>query len=276
MAVYPNGLGENGVGDVLASAAPIYIGGSSGAAIWWVNSTSPYAADAGGIAGQDRERPLLTLAQAVTNAAAGDIIVLQAGHTETRTAALAIAKALTIVGIGKIGSKPAAQLLNNSAAASLLTITAPVELRNIYFPANLQLNTAAKISFSTASAGCRVVDCYVECSVNDNNAGISIANNTADVTLEGTTVISTAASSSNRPGYGIRLGTGIGTLVTNGLTLSGGPFGWNSGAFVCDGGVSRVRCVNVSLLLGATMSMSASVGWVHVQEATGMARVDWT
>src|SRR6185436_3937056 len=63
MSLYPNGLGENGVGDVLASAAPIQCGPAN--IIWWVSSTSPNALDAASPRGSDREEPLATLAQAI-------------------------------------------------------------------------------------------------------------------------------------------------------------------------------------------------------------------
>src|SRR5689334_19357234 len=98
--IYPNGVGGS-TGASLATAAPLYASGQ----VWYVSSTT--GVDGASPAGLDRVKPLATLAQAYTNAAAGDFIVCLSGHVETLTSAQTIGKAdIKLVGEGTGSSRP--------------------------------------------------------------------------------------------------------------------------------------------------------------------------
>ncbi len=269
---WPNGIGES-VGDDLASSTPLYTSGS----IWYVKSTT--GIDAASPAGKNKEKPLATLNQANTNAASGDIIVLLTGHTETRTTAITITKSLTVVGCGTSGGKPSPQLLNNSAAASLLVINTAgivVEFRNVYFPAQVQSNSATKVS--NGQGNLRFVGCYFEANVFDTAAVITIPATGTESTFSfiQSTMISTGVSTTSQPLVGIS-GTGHTAHVRLDESIfSDGTYGWSGDSAVtitAAGSTEDIRGINVSLLLGATLALPATRTYVSVGTATGGGRV---
>lgn len=269
MKFYPNGLGESLGGDSLASQKPIITSGN----IWWVNSVT--GTDAGGTAGQDREKPLATLGQANTNATDGDIIVLQSGHSETLTSALSL-KGVTVVGIGTTSGKPAAQIKINAAAATCVQFTTTGgELRNIYFPAAVQsdTNTNGKVRLTTAN--CIVYGCYIESSANDQLPALSIDSNSSRV--ENCTIVSTATSTATRPLRGIWTSGAVSDLVLIGNIFDDGTVGYASGA--CDisaGTVTRLKAYGNSFLRGADLAVaSASTGYFVPSTQSGGPRVSW-
>jgi hypothetical protein len=269
---WPNGVGEL-VGDDLASTTPLYTSGS----IWYVLSTT--GIDAASPAGKNKEKPLATLNQANTSAVSGDIIVLLTGHTETRTTAITITKSLTIVGCGTSGGKPSPQLKNNSAAANLIIINTAgiyVELRNVYFPAQVQSNSATKIS--NPQGNLRFVGCYFEANVFDTAAVITIPTTGTESTFAfiDSTIISTGVSTTSQPLVGITGSSVTAHVRLDGSTFSDGTYGWSGDAAVTltmAGATDTVRGVNVSLLLGATISLGSARTWVSVATATGGGRV---
>lgn len=269
---WPNGIGET-VGDDLASTAPLYTSGD----IWYVLSTT--GIDAVSPAGKNKEKPLATLAQAITNSASGDIIVLLAGHTETRTTTQAISKALTIVGVGTTAGKPSVQLLNDSAANAMWRLFAAgiyVEVRNVYFPAQVQSCSATKISYEQGDL--RFVGCYFEANAFDAAAVITLPSASYETTFDfiGSTMISTAASTTSQPLVGISATSQSAHVRLDGSIFSDGLHGWSGDAavdLVGAGAEETVRGVGVSLLLGATLSLPAARTWVQVTTATGGGRV---
>lgn len=267
-----NGVGET-VGDDLATTSPIYMSGN----VWWVDSTN--GVDAASPAGRNKEEPLQTLSQAVTNAASGDIIYLVSGHVDTLTSALAISKSLTIVGVGTTSGKPAAQVRNNSAAASMISINTSgirVEFRNVYFPAQVQSNSATK--FSLAQGNVRFVGCYFEANVFDTAAVITLPTTGTESSVEfiNCTIISTGASRTSQPLIGISGTLITGHLVLDGTTISDGTYGWSGDSAVTvtgAGATETVRGVGVNLLLGATISLPSARSWVRMGTVTGQSRV---
>lgn len=269
---WPNGIGES-VGDDLASSTPLYAVGH----IWFVSSLT--GIDAASPAGRNKEKPLATLNQAVTNAASGDLIVLLTGHTETRTSAMTISKSLTIVGVGTTSGKPSVQLKNNSAAASMWTLATAgilVEVRNVYFPAQVQSCSAIKIAYSAGSL--RFVGCYFEANAFDAAAVIQLPTSGTDSHFDfiDSTMISTGTSTTSQPLAGISIASITAHVRLDGSVFSDGTYGWSGDAAVniTGAGVSEtVRGINVSLLLGATISLPTARSWVTVGTATGGGRV---
>lgn len=266
MKSFPNGIGET-TGDSLATALALHTTGN----IWYVLSTA--GTDAVSPAGLNRLSPLATLAQAISNSADFDIIVLLSGHTETLAAAVTVNKKVTIVGTGTgIGSMP--RLTRSSTTAKSLDITTgPVQLRNIYFPASTGANsTAARVTFN--SSDLTVKGCYFACGANDQKAALELGSSAAFVTSSGNTFIST--STTTRPHSGM-LATGATTYVhSTGDVFSGGTVGW-SNQYALDltaGAQAYLFVENVSLLLDSDVGIHASSSAVvQVGTSSGSARV---
>lgn len=266
---YPNGVGGT-IGDYLDTCRPLQMSGN----VWYVSSL--IGTDAASPAGQNREKPLATVAQAVTNAANDDIIVFLAGHSETLVAAQSIAKRLTLIGEGTVAGKPAVKFVTNAAVSALFTPSSSnVELRNIYFPEALQTNGIAKIQWS-GTAG-RIVGCYFELGAKDTGGALQLSLSD-QLRVEGCTFISTAVVTSAQPGYAIRSTAALGDLEIANTVVSAGTVGFsNFAAIDLTGGVaSRCRITALSLLLGADVAMGVSAtGYVNVQLSTGGSRVAW-
>lgn len=274
MKLWPNGIGGL-TGEPLATTKPLYLSGD----VWFVNSTG--GVDGASPAGKDRQKPLATLAQAQTNSANGDIIVLLDGHTETFTAALAITKNLAIVGEGSTAGVPTAKLIMNAAAQCTLVLSAlGTILANIKFPAGLQSNTGSaanqgKVHMTGSSAQIR--GCYFEESALDQLPAITIASGAANCRLETTTIISTATTVATRPTYGVYGGGTATDLDVVGLILSDGTVGFSGSAWdTTTGAITRLRGQGVSLLLGADMKLHASTtGWISPSTVTGGGGISW-
>jgi hypothetical protein len=254
---------------------PLYTGGD----VWFVDSVT--GTDAASPRGKDRQAPLATLAQAQTNAAAGDIIVLFSTHSETFTAALTISKALTIVGEGSSGGKPTAKFTMNAAGAETLVLTAAkTSLRNILFPEASQTNTVASGGKVNVQATATIDGCYFEQGAKDQLA--AIFSNTAAATdfhsFTNCTVISTATLIATRSPYGIRYITASPSKVTiDGLILSDGTVGFSTAAWDSTAiAITLLQGENISLLLGADMLLhSATGGHLVPATVTGGGRVLW-
>lgn len=275
MRLWPNGLGST-LGDILATGKPLYVSGD----VWFVNSAT--GVDAAAPAGKDRDKPLAGLAQAITNAAPADFIVLEDGHAQTLTAAITISKQLFIVGGGSSGGQPTVSFTMNSAAADTFIVTAAeCEIRNIKFPESSQTNAGTnggKIVINNV-AGTRIIGCRFEMGAKDNYAGIMFVASGADTKFTDTTIISTATVVATRPSRGVNTNSvAVNDLDMTNCTLSDGTVGFVNGAF--DGSLStmgRFKGSNNSLLLGAAIKMNgASTGYLVGTTTTGAARVDWT
>lgn len=268
-----NGLGGT-TGDTLATCRPLIQSGNA----WYVGSNVTGAADAAAPAGKDRQKPLLTLGQAITNSAAGDIIVLLDGHTEILTAVLAISKQLTIVGEGLSGGRPTANFTMNAAAADTFTVNQQgTELRNIWFKEASQTNTSAAKVNITASE-CRVVGCYFECGAKDQLSGILLGAGANGARLVNTTLISTATSAATRPTRGVQASAALADVELDGLILSDGTVGFSTAAWDSAAvSLTRLRGLSLSLLLGADMLLNATNNgsYLNPQVSTNGGRIEW-
>lgn len=267
--LYPNGAGGS-LGDTWATCKPLYVSG----AIWYVQSTT--GVDAASPAGRNREKPLATLAQAITNAADNDIIVCLSAHTETIVVAVNVAKKLTIVGEGSVAGVPAVTFICG-AVGNLFNVNSPnVELRNLKIPTSSLANATTRIANNQTDF---VMDgCYVECSGNDTAAALTLASGADRTRIRNTTFISTATSSAAQPESAIKVTDAVADLELDGLVLSAGTVGF-SNYFALDASaaaVTRLRASGVSLLLGADVNLNtATTGRFNVQTSTGGSRIQW-
>lgn len=280
MRLYPNGLGELTGDSLVTSTAPLYLSG----AVWWVLST--IGIDAAGAAGQDRERPLATLQQALANASDGDIIVLRDGHVQTVTVAIALTKSITVVAGGRSAAGlPTVMFTLNAPNASLFTVNtiSGVELRNILFAENQQTNanTSGKIDIGINAPNTRLIGCYFRCGAADVNqpaVGLSASSETGN-RFDAVTFISTATGAT-RPATGIggslaSIGTEIFNCVFDDGTVGWGPIlGIAPAACLLANTLSSVRILGAQLRNNATIFLgAAAVGYVGVSQATGAAKV---
>lgn len=270
MNVLNNGIGET-LGDVLATTKPLQLPG----VVWYVNSA--IGIDGGGL-GKDRENPLATLAQATTNAADNDIICLQDGHTEVLTAVVTISKKLCIVGAGSSGGVPTVSFRTNSAGADTFVITGTnVELRNIWFKENVQLNSggAATARVAVQASLFRATGCVFTSNANDATPALDLQAGASSARLVNCYFLSTATARNSKPGNGLNSSTGCSDLEMDGVILSDGTVGYIQPHF--NGAtLTRLKAQSISLLLGAKMVLNAaSTGWINVATATGGGRVSW-
>lgn len=267
---YPSGAGES-LGDSFVTSSPLVTTGY----VWWVNSAT--GADAASPRGRDRTRPLATLGQAYTNAAAGDIIVLMDGHAETLTGALTLAKdGLIIVGAGSSGGLPTVKLTNDQAAGSLLVVSShATQIKNIWFEENAQ--TCATRRVSIAGDGARLVGCYFQCGATDTGAAVELSGGYP--TIRSCTFVSTATALASQPSTGILLDTAISGPVIEDSTFDAGTAGFsgfhairNTSAIITGGIIT-----NVTLLRGADVLLDSSGTWnLSGIESDSGALIDWS
>jgi hypothetical protein len=268
---YQNGLGEN-LGDELCTSEPLML--PTGASAWWVNSAT--GTDAASPAGQNREKPLATLSQAVTNALAGDIIVLMDGHTETGYAAtLLVSKAgLKIVGAGSDGGIPTVTL-SFASTGSITLNAADCEIRNVKFTTRTGAGAGAKVTLTTQTA-CR--GCYFECAANDTGPAVSLFTGADYCQVSGCTFLSTATSATAQPESAIKAAGAITGPWIYDCIVSDGTVGFSNpnSLDLSVAAMTRFKLERVSFLLGADGKLHASsTGYAVGCTTTGGGALRW-
>lgn len=266
---WPNGLGSS-LGDVLGTCKPLSLSG----AVWFVSSLTGSDSYNGG----DQARPLATLAAAYTAAAGGDIIVLLSGHSETLTAQQTLGKAgLTIVGLGNSGGLPTVKFQMNAAAATMMNVTgAATALRNIWFQANKQANSAGMLTVS--GAGFRMSDCYMELDKYDAAAGLTFSTGGDTARIINSTFVNIAAASSAVPLTAIQVNNALSDFEMSGVVLDAGTAGFSDyyAADLSAAAITRLRGESVTLKNGADIRLHASTtGYLNAQTVTGAGKVFW-
>ena len=273
----PNGIGDT-LGDALVTNSPLEVNGN----VWYVHYST--GTDAVSPAGQNRQDPLKTLGQAVTNSAAGDVIVLMDGHEETITATVTVNKSLAIVGAGSSGGYPTVKLTNNQAAAQMLNFNNACSCRvgNIWFEEEAQANSSPKIT--TDSCYTLIFDgCYMQLGQYDDDFGVQLGDIYFTM-FRNCTFISTATSIATQPYAAIGVhaaATVVARVYMDGTVIDGGTYGWSNYHAVdlsqnANDQPEVVDIINLSLLRGSDIRIDKdSVGWVNVATRTGGVRVDW-
>jgi hypothetical protein len=252
ITILNSGIGGS-TGAYLATASPLYSTG----AVWYVDSTK--GTDAVSPAGLNREKPLATLSQAVSNAASGDIISLGASHSELQSGTLSISKALLIVGEGSASGVPTATLIANTSTSFALA-TAGAEFHNIRFAVRTAASATARVTMATGTA---LRGCYFDCAANETGPAVTLASSGTNMTLESCTFTSTATLTTAQPESAVKtLGTATDVLITD-CVFSDGTVGF-SNSYSCDlsaGAITRLEIRRLSLLLGAELKQHASSTW---------------
>lgn len=266
---YPNGAGGT-VGADLAIAKPLYTSG----VIWYVCNASAAASNAN--VGTDRDLPLLTLQQAVTNAGPGDIIDLLARHREVIATTVTLSdEGVSIVGEGVGSVVP--KLISNVPAGSGPMIAVEdkgIFFDNIYFPASLQTARERIFIGGSPTGVATLKNLSFECSAFDSNRTVWF-DSVGPSVITGCTFTAT----------GVDAGPGVQLTAESGFTMDScvfdaGSFNWGTdGAFLQSSSPSTsMRITNISLLNGSNMYLTATgaVGVIGVTDQSGDSVIDWT
>jgi hypothetical protein len=257
------GNGGGGItGDQVAINKPVYVG--TGGHIWYLSSTG---VDAASPAGREREKPLRTTQQAVTNAVAGDVIIYLPSFQETISASVAVNKALTIVSEGTGSSR--ARLTCAVAAGIMLNMTATgSSLNNIYFPASTAVPTA-RVQFG--NPGMVSDNCYFECGANDTGSSLIIASGATACQLTNAYFLATAA----QPAIALSVPSAVSGLFFENVTLDGGSFGFSDFAFKAVGVLTAIYANKINQLNNADVSLAATWTGVYIPGVQSLsARVE--
>ncbi len=253
----------------LCQLEPLYTSGN----IWYVDNSNATAADGASPAGKDRIKPLLTIAQANTNSAAGDIIVMLAGHSQTITSMITLSKAgVRLVSEGSATTR--ASLICGASIASVIEVTAAgVVLGNIKFGASTTVPTAGRVRI--AAATCVVDGCYFDCSAVDTIEALRVDTSGSTLTVRDTSFVSSAATPASQPESGMAVVAAVSDMVLSNVTFNGGSSGWSGAAFDGASAVTRLTATGISLLNDSDFTLATgSVYTVHVLNQSGSARVD--
>jgi hypothetical protein len=266
--VYEDGIGGT-TGDDLVTLSNLRSTGD----IWYVNYAT--GTDAAAPAGKDRIKPLKTTAQAITNMAAGDIVVWTAGHQEAPATAFTVTKAGSVFVSESTGTARA--LFTRGGAVTLFDVQADdVLVGNVYFAAGTVAATQSVIK--TASAGTELRGLYFQCSTLDDGPAIELVTGAARVLLKNTTIISTAASSADQPGGCIKITNAVTRFDVENVVMDGGTSGWAQPyAFNGAAAVTRLRATKMDLLRGSdALLATGTTGWWNTRDRSAGAKVVWT
>jgi hypothetical protein len=238
--IYQSGLSSTG--PTIATETGCYFSGG----IQWLDTVNGNDANAG----TDRELPVKTLAQAVTNSAANGLIVIEAGSYETLASSQSLSLAgLSIIGLGTGSTRPR---YTCSGTVDLFSITgAGVRIYNLYFPAS---TAAATSRIKTAAAETEINGCYFECGTNDTGAAMLVAASGTNCRI----INCTAAVTASRPAIGLSCTGAVTDLYVKNLTVDGGSYGWTDYAVKVSAAATRMLFDGVTLLnrsdLGVTVT----------------------
>ncbi len=268
LSMFPNGIGGT-LGSRLATCKPLLTSGN----VWYVDTTN--GVDAGGSAGQNRESPLLTLAQAVTNSSAGHAIVLINNSTVALTGAQSIAGRY-VLGEGEASGVPSSTITFNGAG-QLTMGSAGGELRNVRITARSAASGASTPRVLVSASSQLVEDCYFDCDANDDASALSLATSLANITVRGCTFVSTATSTS-RPVMAMDCAGTSSDLALEDCVFDAGTYGWSAtwALDISAGIITRLKGIGLSFLRGADWGIHASsTGYFNVATATGGSRGSW-
>ena len=265
---YPNGIGGT-LGNSLVTCRPLSISG----AVWYVSSAT--GTDAGGTAGRNREKPLASVSQAITNSSEGDIIVFLSDHDQTISGPININKQLTLVGEGSVAGVPEATFRSSANQILFDAQVAGTQFINIKFEESTAVNTASRIEIGNTDIYLDQI--YMECGANDAH-GVRATITGSRLTIRNSTFISTSTDIADQPGIAVSLeASGLADMRLEGVTFSAGTVGFaNYFAFSAQNAIERFVGQDISLLLGADMKLNESTtGRLNLQTVTGGSRVEW-
>lgn len=236
---FPHGLGAASGDDIVTADSYIHFSGNASANVFFVG---PGGTDAAAPAGYRREAPLLTLAQAHTNAIAGDTIVLLSGFTASLAASQVFNKAnITVVSEGTGANRAR---FTCSGTVDMFDVTAVgVQFRNLYFPASTAVPSSR---IRTNALGTIIQDCQFDSGANDTVFSVNYINGAGYARIRGTTFTATASGAAG--GVTVDAGATMSGLDLEDVTFDGGSFGWGNNALSNSGTLTGLKILRLNLL----------------------------
>ena len=255
------------VGGDLVTRAPLYLSGRQ----WYCHYGT--GEDAAGTRGLERNRPLKTVAQAVTNGAAGDLITFLSGHEETLTAAQTLGKARMRLQSEGEGSTRAKFTCGGTVAMFDIT-AAGVELDNLYFPASTAVATAR---VRIATPWTKVRNCYFECGPSDTAAALRYVTGAGSARVNNCEFVSSAIAVASQPSIGIEVVNALTDMELEAVIFNGGTYGWSDFAFKGTAAITGLSAIDISLLGDSDFYLATGSSYVfHPENYSGSARIELT
>lgn len=246
---YENGIVATTAGGHTDISADIFVTG----VVYYVDSVNGND----GNAGTNRTAAKATLSSALSSATAnnGDVIILEASHTEDLGSSLTISKAgVTIIGLGSGSTKPAFTV---TAAVDGMDITgADVRIVGLRFPVGTTATNTSRINIG--AAGVVIEDCDFLCGAQDlESITIPDAGDRCEINGCSFTV------SADGPDAGIEVeAAGVLGLKVISCTFDGGSFDFDNA------GLHSAVAHTEFLYRGNTLTNNASI--IHTAAAKGL------
>lgn len=213
----------------------------------------------------------LTLSGAFAACAGGEIIFILPTGAATLTGALTLNVAVTIVGGGALGERPAATVGFNGVGSRII-VSQNVNFRNLRFLTreDAEVNGRVDVRVALATfAGCWFED---DGTSSEANGALTISEATSVAVIRNCTFESTAAAGL-MPYAGLEMEEGNIVYLEN-VTFRGGETGYSEGALVADNGTLIAEGIDLDTRGLATLGGSLE-GWVHVLTDAGAGSVTW-
>jgi hypothetical protein len=246
-------------GSRIATSTPTFCSGR----YWFVG---PGGSDAASPRGLDRKRPLATLAQAYTNAAAGDTIVFLKDHVESLNNPQTLAKAgLTLCSESSGSSR--ARFTPVLLTGDMFDVTAAgVTIDNIYFPKSVATPSSR---VRIAAAGATMENCYFDSSGDDVVPAVRVVTSGNNFTAKGTYWVSTATAVTAQPTVALQVENAVSDLKLEDCRFDGGAFGWSSYAFNGQAAITRLTTLGLELLNSSRfLTATGSVFKINLKSAS--------
>jgi hypothetical protein len=268
--IYTSGIGGT-VGAELALQKPLFTSGN----IYYVSSVT----GASGNTGKERNRPYDSFANLIASLAAGDIVVLLSGHTETLASSALTLAGVTIVGEGSGTNAPYLYHTITDTTYALSASGAGVHFYNINFAKTSSTTGSAVPILQISGAGCVVGDgCTFTLGEGSRSIGLELVTGATNTRIQGATFTSAATTiSSVGPSSAIKVTNAVTDLTLIDLTIDGGLYGWsNPYAISVAGAVTRLFARGTTLIGDSDVSIVTGSTGLYTSSGTGGSnRVVW-
>ena len=262
---FENGLG--GTGTPLIAIAPFITSGN----VWYLDFTN--GVDAASPAGKQRNKPLKTTAQALTNCASGDTFVYL--NDETFTTGFSISSLdLTFVGEGTGATRKKLTRTTDEVQWSL--VGSRVSFVNLWLPKSTTQTSNVRINVDATSDGFRMEGCLVECGAHDEATAVNIATAADRCRFEDTVFTSVAIATGDQPESAIKTAGALTGLELIRVTVDGGTYGWSNefALKLSAGAITGLDVEALSLLNDSDMDLHASTtARITLGTCSGSARI---
>ena len=258
---YVNGVGGS-TGADLATVSPLYTSGT----VYYLGNATTGNSDAN--AGTDRVAPLATLAHAYAVAAAGDIIDVLAGHSETLGSIVWAKAGLRLVGEGAGALVPR---FVGSTSLSIEVTAAGCMFDNLQFGPT---TFAGGITLQLEASNARCNNLSFVTGANETSSCFGM---TGAGSAQNARITNCTFTSGSKLSYAIELSSTWTDVTMENVVLDGSSFGWATYAWRNDATITRLCITGLQLLNGSDVLIgTGTTGYIQVSEQSGSSQIDWT